>query len=328
MPYVYFNQFYIDTLKEKSPNLPEVTYSFAEGRYIPVTKSNLQNPSNKTRAFIESRLKWVSNFINLDFKQLPKNVEAAFHVSKVDSIDTSDNDSSSVVEVTPDPIQAELSAAGVYVGTTEGPNYVLSTQDINTRMSTYKWVWIHEIGHVLGLTHPNNIGNNTAVTNDTTVMSYARTSRNQYKTFFTDTDISNLQTLWGTKSDVDQVTGLKDGQWVYGTSDHDVVIGTSGGDIIYGGEGGADYLRGNGGSDIFVLQRRGKNKEGYADQIVDFDSDDKIGFYGDFKKSKIQVWKDGDTAMVLYGTKVLATVDNFIGRGSELMIETNPFELI
>lgn len=325
MTYSYFNQFYIDTLKSKSPALPQVTYSEAEPGYLNTTKSNLLGVNGKTFAFIDSRLKWLSHFINLDFIKRPANEKTAFKVSVVDQIDTSGNaNPNAVVEATPDPTRTDGAAAGVYVGSTEGSNYALSTFSVRGKDPVAQWVWMHELGHVMGLTHPDDIGNNPNFTNDVTIMSYARDRNQEYRTFFQRQDIENLQSIWGKRNDIDAVSGIRKDGWLVGTGEADVLIGTTKDDIIYGGNAGADYLKGGPGADTFVLEKNGRSKGVFADQIVDFNiNEDKIAVYGKYNENSLKVRRFGAYAYVDYKAKPIAVIDNFTSKGDDVMISTN-----
>ena len=59
---------------------------------------------------------------------------------------------------------------------------------------------IHEIGHALGLSHPNEDPFNSQWTTDDTVMSY-NISPDGWDVFFSDADIEALQRIWGEEED-------------------------------------------------------------------------------------------------------------------------------
>ena len=81
---------------------------------------------------------------------------------------------------------------------------------------------IHELGHTLGLSHPNEDPTNIHWDTSDTVMSYNQ-SINGWDYWFSDADITALQSIWGVENDpilnadgsdlkaiIDQVTGMDD----------------------------------------------------------------------------------------------------------------------
>ena len=59
---------------------------------------------------------------------------------------------------------------------------------------------VHEIGHMLGLSHPNNDPTNPAWTTDDTIMSY-NISPDGWDTWFSNADLLALQSIWGIEND-------------------------------------------------------------------------------------------------------------------------------
>lgn len=59
----------------------------------------------------------------------------------------------------------------------------------------------HEIGHVLGLSHPFGDGFNASYDSSDTVMSYHEDLISSWSTFFTASDLQALQQIWGVEND-------------------------------------------------------------------------------------------------------------------------------
>ena len=106
---------------------------------------------------------------------------------------------------------------------------------------------IHEIGHALGLSHPNNQPNNPTWDTDDTVMSYVESS-DGWDYSFSELDIAALQQIWGVEDDNGGVVtdgtatnnilrGTQYGDELFGLAGNDSFYALDGDDIINGGTG-------------------------------------------------------------------------------------------
>ena len=154
---------------------------------------------------------------------------------------------------------------------------------------------VHEIGHAVGLDHPNGNGDEPGWDDSITVMSY---NEGEFiPTTFRELDIEALQSLFETSPVQSKVTNFLDGNSasddlqgttrpdeIIGHAGNDNLVGIRGADTILGEEGndtvrggnGRDSLKGGDGSDViyggFGLNTYGDEKDGSSDQLY-FKSD-------------------------------------------------------
>lgn len=112
---------------------------------------------------------------------------------------------------------------------------------------------IHEIGHSLGLDHPDGEGYNPAYTSDDTVMSY-NIGLNGWSVEWTQSDIDALVRIWGEEDDDnsastdsnDTLTGSDSGEIISGLYGDDIIDAGAGDDVLYGNQGNDKIIAGTG----------------------------------------------------------------------------------
>jgi len=142
---------------------------------------------------------------------------------------------------------------------------------------------VHEIGHALGLDHPDGDGYNSGWTEDDSVMSY-NSGKSGEPVWFRDLDLLALKQIWGEENDTplsNPITDLASNNQTIqpvtlirgSTNGRDWVTGTELDDLLEGGLGN-DVITGNQGADRFLFQTLDRFGIKGADTITDFNSDE------------------------------------------------------
>lgn len=293
--YQFIQETFVSALKNSATNLQNITISFMTGGTSPYISGEFKPPTKLTRSFIESRLKWLSAFVNLKFTI------------------TEDNNSDAVIPIA---VATQISnvnsaVAGSTTSSNDDIKLVVSKFDINTYNELTQWVWVHELGHSIGLSHPNNQTTDTSITGETTVMSYyPRTENGTNPTFFTYQDLENLKSIWGAPKVSDAIIGTEIDDVLTGSNYHDVIIGNRGKDTLIGGEG-ADLLIGGKGNDTYVLSDKKRRRGTEVDRIEGYENGEKILIDGNFKEKRLKLIPQENDTFVTYKGGVVAIIADF-----------------
>ena len=160
-------------------------------------KLTTQSHSNNDKDFIINSLSKIDNLIDLDFLEYNTN-----NGSNIDIYSVS-HSSSFGKNVIGQAISQTNSAGHWWEIIWKDSDGKSNTSDLN------KYTLIHEIGHTLGLSHPNDAPYDSQWDTDDTVMSY-NIGKSGIQTWFTDADINALISIWGRENDDGIISYNKD----------------------------------------------------------------------------------------------------------------------
>jgi Ca2+-binding RTX toxin-like protein len=196
---------------------------------------------------------------------------------------------------------------------------------------------VHEVGHALGLSHPNEDPYNQAWNTSDTVMSYNE-GAGGWDTWFSAADIEALQLIWGketgqvlytdavesgassTEEEVKTYIGSKRADELTGTNGDDTFNALAGDDLIYarGGDDiirtgkGEDFAWGGEGADVFIVSLKDKKGRNSIDYIMDFQPGlDEIRIEGSTKRLMLDTYED--SSYISNGSRIVAWIDGIVG---------------
>lgn len=196
---------------------------------------------------------------------------------------------------------------------------------------------VHEIGHALGLSHPDEDPYNEAWNTSDTVMSYNE-GESGWDTWFSDADIKALQLIWGSETgqtlyqdntdsasepiekpgndyagtnSPDELTGSNGNDTFEALAGNDLIYARGGDDIIRTGKG-EDFAWGGDGADLFIVKPKDKKSRKSIDYIMDFQASvDEIRIQGATKGYTLNTYED--SSYISKGSKIVTWIDSVVG---------------
>lgn len=266
--------------------LPHVLAILNGRRVVPYTITDVSGVVDPTLTeFVQSRLAWVTAITGTQFPE--DNLNPFLTIQRVNTIPYKKSYVEGLAEASPEGLRISVRKNPVPLDTAAA------------------FVVVHEIGHVLGLSHPYGDGHHPTANNDVTIMSGTRPSIfSALRTTFSPLDVQHLQQAAGTAGDV--IIGTPGPDRLSGNDLPNVIYGGSGPDRIRG-RGGADWLHGGSGQDTFILDRP-LTPYGY-DVIEDFGKRDVL-LPRAMNPDKIRFTFEHDAALVSYRGTPVAFVPN------------------
>ncbi len=171
---------YLDTFKQISENNFQRIVN-------DITLTSLGHGSSDI-SFINYMFSEIDSLIDLDFQEQDTN-----HGSEIDiySLSYSSTFSKNVIG---QAISKRNKAGRWWDLLWKDADEKINTSNLN------KYTLVHELGHTLGLSHPNNDPYDPKWTTDDTIMSYNIPSKG-YSTWFSNADINALISIWGREND-------------------------------------------------------------------------------------------------------------------------------